>query len=157
MGCRCTRGAAGSSPCSLDALTCSLSSRGPAVAMDVSTVDRAVCHRAPIGERTGNHVLAPKVGCLPTGSSSEEAVMQSARNTLPTRPANDLTCGIDWARDDHAVCVARGSVPRSHQGRSASSSTGAVSHPHVVTVRIEEPEIMETPRPQPQRFDVGDS
>jgi transposase len=31
--------------------------------------------------------------------------MQSARNTLPDKPANDVTCGIDWARDDHAVSV----------------------------------------------------
>ena len=31
--------------------------------------------------------------------------MKSARNTLPEEPANGLTCGIDWARDDHAVSV----------------------------------------------------
>lgn len=31
--------------------------------------------------------------------------MKSARNTLPTEPANGLTCGIDWARDDHAVSI----------------------------------------------------
>lgn len=31
--------------------------------------------------------------------------MKSARDTLPEEPANGLTCGIDWARDDHAVSV----------------------------------------------------
>ena len=31
--------------------------------------------------------------------------MKSARNTLPTKPTNGLTCGIDWARDDHAVSI----------------------------------------------------
>ena len=31
--------------------------------------------------------------------------MQSARNTLPEEPPGDVTCGIDWARDDHAVSI----------------------------------------------------
>ncbi|MGD0749726.1 MAG: IS110 family transposase [Streptosporangiaceae bacterium] len=31
--------------------------------------------------------------------------MQSARNTLPEEPANGVTSGIDWARDDHAMSV----------------------------------------------------
>ncbi|PZS13435.1 MAG: IS110 family transposase [Solirubrobacterales bacterium] len=31
--------------------------------------------------------------------------MKSARNTLPEAPAGNVTCGIDWARDDHAVSV----------------------------------------------------
>jgi transposase len=31
--------------------------------------------------------------------------MKSARDTLPEEPAKGLTCGIDWARDDHAVSV----------------------------------------------------
>jgi transposase len=31
--------------------------------------------------------------------------MKSARDTLPDEPANGLTCGIYWARDDHAVSV----------------------------------------------------
>src|SRR5215212_5980179 len=31
--------------------------------------------------------------------------MKSARNALPTEPANRVTCGIDWACDDHAVAV----------------------------------------------------
>jgi transposase len=31
--------------------------------------------------------------------------MKSARNTLLAEPANDVTCGIDWASDDHAVSI----------------------------------------------------
>ncbi|MDT4971705.1 MAG: hypothetical protein QOG22_1848 [Pseudonocardiales bacterium] len=31
--------------------------------------------------------------------------MDSAPTTLPEEPANDVTCGIDWARDDHAVSI----------------------------------------------------
>jgi transposase len=31
--------------------------------------------------------------------------LKSARNTLPAEPVNGVTCGIDWARDDHAVSI----------------------------------------------------
>jgi transposase len=36
--------------------------------------------------------------------------MKHAPNTpsatiLPAQPANGLTAGLDWAKDDHAVCV----------------------------------------------------
>ncbi|MGV0795280.1 IS110 family transposase [Mycolicibacterium sp. XJ1819] len=31
--------------------------------------------------------------------------MKSARNTLPPKPDNGLTAGIDWARDDHAISI----------------------------------------------------
>jgi transposase len=31
--------------------------------------------------------------------------VKSARITLPEEPAGGVTCGIDWARDDHAVSV----------------------------------------------------
>jgi transposase len=34
--------------------------------------------------------------------------VKSASNTLPEEPLNDVTAGIDWARDDHAVCVVDG-------------------------------------------------
>lgn len=34
--------------------------------------------------------------------------MKSASNTLPDTPPNDVTAGIDWARDDHAVCIVDG-------------------------------------------------
>jgi transposase len=31
--------------------------------------------------------------------------MEYAPPVLPTKPANGLTCGIDWAREDHAVSI----------------------------------------------------
>ena len=35
--------------------------------------------------------------------------MKSASSTtLPETPPNGVTCGIDWARDDHAVCIVDG-------------------------------------------------
>jgi hypothetical protein len=34
--------------------------------------------------------------------------VKSARNTLPDEPANDVTGGLDWSRDDHAVSVVNG-------------------------------------------------
>lgn len=34
--------------------------------------------------------------------------MKSACNTLPDQPLNDVTAGLDWARDDHAVCIVDG-------------------------------------------------
>jgi transposase len=34
--------------------------------------------------------------------------VKSASNTLPDQPLNDVTAGIDWARDDHAVCILDG-------------------------------------------------
>ena len=47
--------------------------------------------------------------------------MQSARNTLPEEPPGDVTCGIDWARDDHAVSVVNA------RGREISRQTIAHS------------------------------
>ncbi len=38
--------------------------------------------------------------------------MKSASTTLPEEPPGDVTAGIDWARDDHAVCIIDG---RGHQ------------------------------------------
>jgi transposase len=34
--------------------------------------------------------------------------MKSASNTLPDQARNDVTAGIDWARDDHAVAIVDG-------------------------------------------------
>ena len=31
--------------------------------------------------------------------------MKYARTVLPTEPAHGVTCGIDWARDDHAIAI----------------------------------------------------
>lgn len=43
--------------------------------------------------------------------------MESAPNTLPMEPANGVTGGIDWARDDHAVSIV------DHRGREIVRST----------------------------------
>ncbi len=43
--------------------------------------------------------------------------MKYARTVLPTEPANGVTCGIDWARDDHAVSIV------DSQGREVHRST----------------------------------
>jgi len=34
--------------------------------------------------------------------------VKSASNTLPEEPVNNVTGGVDWARDDHAGCVVDG-------------------------------------------------
>ena len=41
-------------------------------------------------------------------------------NTLPEFPPNDLTAGIDWARDDHAACIV--------DGRGRKIATTMVEH-----------------------------
>jgi transposase len=41
----------------------------------------------------------------------------TARTTLPDAAPNDVTCGIDWARDDHAVSIV------DHRGREIVRST----------------------------------
>src|SRR5450759_1257137 len=61
--------------------------RDPAATQDAPTTDRAGRHRAPNSERTGSRVLAPRVGCLPTGTSSEEAAMKDA----PAEPTGTTT------------------------------------------------------------------
>jgi transposase len=43
--------------------------------------------------------------------------MQYAPPVLPVKPANGLTCGIDWARDDHAIAIV------DEQGRQVHRST----------------------------------
>ncbi|MCU0264415.1 MAG: IS110 family transposase [Candidatus Nanopelagicales bacterium] len=43
--------------------------------------------------------------------------MQSAPTTLPEEPPNGLTCGLDWARDDHAVSISDA------RGREVSRAT----------------------------------
>jgi transposase len=41
--------------------------------------------------------------------------VESARTTLPEEPPNGLTCGVDWARDDHAVSVVNGRGRQVHR------------------------------------------
>jgi len=37
-----------------------------------------------------------------------KSAISTARNELPDQPVNDVTAGLDWARDDHAVCIVDG-------------------------------------------------
>jgi transposase len=41
--------------------------------------------------------------------------MQYAPPALPAEPANGLTCGIDWARDDHAIAIVDGHGHQVHR------------------------------------------
>src|SRR5215207_8397486 len=50
--------------------------------------------------------------------------MESAPNTLPAQPANELTCGIDWARDDHAVCVVDAAGRQLHRWTAEHNASG---------------------------------
>ena len=46
-----------------------------------------------------------------------ESTARTTRTTLPEEAPNDVTCGIDWARDDHAVSIV------DHRGREIVRST----------------------------------
>jgi transposase len=50
--------------------------------------------------------------------------LQSARNTLPEEPPGDVTCGIDWARDDHAVSVVNARGREIHRCSVEHSAAG---------------------------------
>jgi transposase len=55
--------------------------------------------------------------------SSEEAVMKYALASLPDTPPGGVTAGIDWASEDHAVCILDGAgqvVSRFCAGHSAA-------------------------------------
>ena len=72
--------------------------------------------------------------------------MKSASTTLPETPFNNLTGGIDWARDDHAVCivdsrgqqVARGMVE--HTAAGLRDLLGFLGRHGVGEVAIERPD-----------------
>ena len=72
--------------------------------------------------------------------------MKSAPSALPEEPPNGLTCGIDWARDDHAVAVAdaRGrEVHRctvEHSAAGLRALLGLLSKRGVSKVAIERPD-----------------
>ena len=72
--------------------------------------------------------------------------MKSARDTLPEEPANGLTCGIDWARDDHAVSVldARGReilrLTVEHSGAGLRQLRDTLARHGVEEVAIERPD-----------------
>jgi transposase len=50
--------------------------------------------------------------------------MQYAPPVLPAEPANGLTCGIDWARDDHAIAIVDGQGRQVHRSTVEHSSAG---------------------------------
>ncbi|KXF50351.1 hypothetical protein AXA44_20170 [Rhodococcus sp. SC4] len=72
--------------------------------------------------------------------------MKSARNTLPDEPPNALTCGIDWARDDHAVSVVDARGREVHRCTVEHSATGlrelltVLARTGVCEVAIERPD-----------------
>jgi transposase len=72
--------------------------------------------------------------------------VKSASNTLPDTPVNDVTAGVDWARDDHAVCVvdARGrQVARTtveHTATGLRDLIGFLGRHGVGEVAIERPD-----------------
>jgi transposase len=72
--------------------------------------------------------------------------VKSARNTLPEEPVNAVTCGIDWARDDHAVSVvdARGrEISRctiEHSAAGLRELTGVLARAGAGEAAIERPD-----------------
>lgn len=72
--------------------------------------------------------------------------MKYARTVLPTEPANGVTCGIDWARDDHAISIvnSRGrQILRSVIEHDAAGLRGLLSvlaRHQVAEVAIERPD-----------------
>jgi transposase len=50
--------------------------------------------------------------------------MQYAPPVLPAEPANGLTCGIDWARDDHAIAIVDERGRQVHRSTVEHSSAG---------------------------------
>ncbi len=72
--------------------------------------------------------------------------MQYARPVLPAEPACGLTCGIDWARDDHAIAIVdvhgrqvhRGTVE--HNAAGLRELVGLLARTGVSEVAIERPD-----------------
>src|SRR5579875_2423441 len=50
--------------------------------------------------------------------------MKSASNTLPDQAPNDVTAGIDWARDDHAISIVNGSGHEIARTKIEHTATG---------------------------------
>ena len=72
--------------------------------------------------------------------------MEYAPPVLPTEPPNGLTCGIDWARDDHAIAIVdnRGTlVHRStveHSAAGLRELVGVLGRTGAAEVAIERPD-----------------
>ena len=52
--------------------------------------------------------------------------MQYAPSMLAAQPANGLTCGIDWARDDHAIAIVDERGHQVHRSTVEHSAAGLV-------------------------------
>ena len=50
--------------------------------------------------------------------------MEYAPPVLPTEPPNGLTCGIDWARDDHAIAIVDNRGTLVHRSTVEHSAAG---------------------------------
>lgn len=72
--------------------------------------------------------------------------MKYAPTVLAMEPVNGLTCGIDWARDDHAVSVVDARGNEIHRDAVAQSASGLQTLPMLLTrigvheVAIERPD-----------------
>ena len=72
--------------------------------------------------------------------------MKSASNTLPDQPLNNVTAGLDWARDDHALSIVNGrgrEIDRTTVEHSAAGPRrllSLLSRHHVDDVAIEPPD-----------------
>ena len=72
--------------------------------------------------------------------------MKSVPSTLPEEPPSGLTSGVDWARDDHAVCIldARGREVRrasvEHSAAGLRTLLGLLAEHGVGEVAIERPD-----------------
>src|SRR5674476_746675 len=79
--------------------------RDPAVTQDAPTVDRAERHRAPNSERTGSRVLAPQVGCLPTGTGVVYCNWRLSCDRLSYEQASAGACLVQGTAPDLAEVV----------------------------------------------------
>jgi transposase len=72
--------------------------------------------------------------------------MEYPRSTLTAVPVNGLACGIDWARDDHAVAIVDGGGREVHRSIVEHSSAGlralvtVLARAGVAEVAIERPD-----------------
>jgi len=67
-------------------------------------------------------------------------------NTLPEFPPNDVTAGIDWARDDHAACIVDGrgrkvaTITVEHTSTGLADLVGFLRRHGINEVAIERPD-----------------
>jgi transposase len=71
--------------------------------------------------------------------------MKYAPTVLPTEPANGLTCGIDWARDDHAVSIVDDGGVEVHRSSVEHNAAGLCTLVSTLTRRGVEEVAIERP------------